>query len=85
MWQDYVLTTASFLFGYSIFPQLVKNFKAQSAEHISWQLMFVTLIALFISAAAVFTLGLYLTGVMNCIQMICWTTMVFQKIYYRTK
>jgi len=82
MWQDYAFTVASFMFGYSLIPQLIKNYIAKSAEQISWQLMLGSLVALGISAVSCFTLKLYLTTAMNCIQMMCWSVMIYQKIHY---
>ena len=83
MWQDYIFTIAALMFGYSLVPQLIKNHKIRSAEQISWQLIILSLIGVILSAIACYTLKLFFTAGMNCIQILCWATMIYQKLHYK--
>lgn len=83
MWQDKLLMMCSILFGYSVIPQIIKNFKNKCAHQISWQLCIVTIFALFLSIIGMSCMKLYFTTSANTFQVICWSIVIFQKIFYR--
>ena len=83
MWQDYALTVASLMFGYSLIPQIIRNYRNKKVDQISWQMILVSLVAIIINIPASYTLELYMTTIMNCIQFVCWLLMMSQRFYYR--
>lgn len=82
IWQDYAFTTAAILFGYSVLPQVLRNYKCKSCEEITWQFIIFTLIAICISLTACFSLKLYLASSLNVIQFMLWFIIGSQKFYY---
>lgn len=82
MWQDYSFTVCSILFGYSLIPQVIKNYKSKDAEGISWQLCFVSIAGLIVGIITCLSLRFYFTSIINAIQIILWSLIIYQKVHY---
>ena len=82
MWQDYALTICAVLFGYSLLPQLYKNWKTKSVSQISWHFLLAQLFAILIASITTWTLDLTVTSIINFVQFACMVIMTIQKRYY---
>ena len=83
MWQDYAFTVSAIIFGYGLLPQIKKNFDLKDASFISWQMCIVTMFAIVITGVTCLSLKLYISSSANAFQLVCWSTIIYQKLKYK--
>ena len=79
-WQDIVLSIASFIFIYSLVPQIIMQFNT-GIVGITFQTSILTSIGLFMIVISMFSLKLYFSTITNLINMFLWIIIVLQKIW----
>jgi len=82
MWHDYSFTLCSILFGYSLIPQVLKNYKEHDARGISWQLCGISILGLLVGIITCISLRFYFTVIINTIQIGLWLVIIYQKVNY---
>ena len=83
MWQDYAFTVSAIIFGYGLLPQIKKNYDLKDASFISWQMCIVTVIAIVLTGITCLSLKMYISSSANAFQLVCWSTIIYQKLKYK--
>jgi len=81
MWQDYVMSFASILFGYSLIPQVIKCFNDKYVQ-IPMQTILFTWTGLVLYNICSYTLKLYISVGIGVITTSCWTVLGLLKWIY---
>ncbi|MBU1623116.1 MAG: hypothetical protein KKH52_01670 [Nanoarchaeota archaeon] len=82
LWQDLVITIATFVFSISLLPQVLLGFKKKKGL-ITLATSGPTFLALYVVAVVYFTLSLYLSFVVGLITATLWLILFLQKLRYR--
>ena len=81
-WFDLNMVMCSILFGYSIIPQIIKNYKSHNVSGISWQFCIVHMVALSICVISFAIMDMLWAMEINAIQIILWLLIIYQKVKY---
>lgn len=82
MWQDYVITAASFIFSAALIPQVYKGYKEKKGT-ISYATSGPTFIGLYAICYAYFTLDLFLSMAISLITGTLWFALFIQRLVYK--
>lgn len=82
MWQDYVMSCASLLFGYSLIPQVVACIREKRVQ-MTKQTILLTWIGVLLCNICSFSLELYISVVIGTVTFACWTMLGILKWRYR--
>jgi len=82
VWQDYIITIATILFGYALLPQVYHNFKIKKTT-ITVQTSTITFLGLYTLSIMFLTLNLYFSAAANLITGTLWAVLLMQKLIYR--
>jgi len=81
VWQDYVFTFATILFGYALIPQIYHGFKHKK-KTITLQTSIITVFGLLAVAVTFYTLDLIISSIVNIFIAILWFILFIQGIIY---
>jgi len=79
--QDIMMTVVSLMFIYSLFPQVVMNFRNKKVL-ISWQTIGITTIGILVVSICYLTMGMTFAGITNMSVGILWAFIGIQKLFY---
>jgi len=82
MWQDIIITITILAFSYALIPQVVEGFRNNKGS-INLQTSLITSIGMFVLSVVYATLGLYFSTIVALLTGGLWTTLFFQKIFYK--
>lgn len=82
MWQDLVISGASFVFGAALIPQVWRGFKNKEGSISPWTSA-PTFIALYVMTVAYISLGLTLSTIVLFTTATLWLTLFVQWVLFR--
>lgn len=83
MVQDKIIAIVTFLFSYSLVPQVWRVYKMKQASQFSWQTVGITSAGLWVYAVVFFSMGMYYSAAMEVVAASCWTALLVAKVLFK--